>query len=144
MFYTAEQVKEIKRLRKFAEKNIVSLKYLMGVIAGFERPIGDNPNYVIHVAGDRIVFSLEQQPQCKTRHMSISNQENHLIKDKISELLKVLGFKDHEKISVWPEGTALNFLEPIFEEEKVKVNKTFVIKKSAVKKATKKKKVAKE
>ena len=60
MFYTAEQVKEIKRLRKFAEKNIVSLKYLMGVIAGFERPIGDNPNYVTHVAGDRIVFSLEQ------------------------------------------------------------------------------------
>lgn len=117
MIYTAEQKKQIKTLRKFAEGNIISMEYLMSAVAGQAPPIGDDPRYVIHVAGDRVVYSMEQQPQCMARHMSISNPTLKLDQERVKELLKVLGFKDHEKIIVWPEGSAVNFLEPIFEKK---------------------------
>lgn len=64
----------IRRLVDHAEHNIVTSARILRTIAGSERPVGDDPNFVCVIpVGYRGVYSIEEQPKFGAcRHLSIS------------------------------------------------------------------------
>lgn len=64
----------IRRLTDHAERNIVTSARILRTIAGSERPVGDDPNFVCVIpVGYRCVYSIEEQPKFGTCwHLSIS------------------------------------------------------------------------
>lgn len=62
-----------EHLIQHAEANAISIDRLKQMIAGKERPIGDDPKHVAHLTnGYRVVFSVEDQKFGRCRHVSIS------------------------------------------------------------------------
>ena len=77
-----EKAKEdIARLLKYADENRISKPFLQAAATGKMGAVGDNPQYCCYLQdGFKIVFSIEQQPQGWSNHLSVSVKTT---KDKI-------------------------------------------------------------
>ena len=90
MILTEKDKFHIKRIKKFAEENIVSFEVVKQIAAGLLPLAGDDINHTaILDSRYRIVFSIENQPAGNIRHFSISHPhkiENSDVEKIITEL----------------------------------------------------------
>jgi hypothetical protein len=113
---------QINSLVAYAEKNIIPMDYLLDQKNGEENPPGDFEEYTRHLPfGYRIVFTIEDQPAGKIRHLSMSVDEDEKLPNEhaVQEIMKLIGFHNPllkcmvklENIS--PARQAINILEVI-------------------------------
>jgi len=113
---------ELKRLREYAENNIIPLEQMEKLSKGEPAPIpGDNEEAIMLIAPNyRVVFSLEEHPKGVLRHMSVSSSDNKAMPIEFLELIcSQLGFSSldncYKFLESFGDGTleALNIIEPI-------------------------------
>jgi hypothetical protein len=88
---------QIESLVEYAEKNQITMDYLLDQKNGEERPPGDFKEYTrILPFGYRIVFTIELQPAGKIRHLSISVDEDEKLPNEtaVQEIMNLIGFKN--------------------------------------------------
>lgn len=113
---------QIDTLVKYAEKNPITMDYLLDQKNGEEKPPGDYEGYSITLPfGYRIVFTIELQPAGKIRHLSMSVNEDGSLPNEfaVQQIMDLIGFKNPlrqckiaiENIS--PTRQAINILEII-------------------------------
>jgi len=113
-------LQDVGKLIKHAEKNIITASQLKLMIAGDLPPIGDNPDYFMHIHdGYRVVFSIEEQSIGLCNHISVSIDEknkppNYYAAKEILKLFNMSLEKRH-KPYVWEEKIdkiiAMNILQ---------------------------------
>jgi hypothetical protein len=109
-------------LVRYAEKDIVTMDDLLDTVNKQRLPIGDDPGHVIIISvGYRCVFSIEDQPAGKVRHLSISIDAPGKLPSvpACEEIIKLFGF-DGELYDcklgfedIAPGHQAINILEII-------------------------------
>ena len=109
---------KIKKLIDYACEHKINEKSLRAMLAGKEKPVGDNSDYAIHLYdGFRIVYSIEEQPIGDCHHISISVDEIDIYPHPaaVEEILKEFGMKKEDSISVWKEDNyqAINLLQKV-------------------------------
>lgn len=96
-FIVDDQVREaLDNLQIHAMANIFSLGELFKIQAGTSPPAGALPGFsVILHFGYRVVFSIEDHPGGRYRHMSMSVNEKGVLPNPlvILEVMELLGFK---------------------------------------------------
>lgn len=108
---------KIKKLIKYASEHKINEKSIRAMMAKEEKPVGDNPDYVIHLHdGFRVVYSIEEQPVGNCHHISISVDEidKYPHPAAVEEILKEFGMKKIEdSISLWNEDNyqAINLVQ---------------------------------
>jgi len=113
--------KNIARIIKFAEENIISHATLEAMEAENIRPIGDDRRYVCSIPrGFRVVYSIEDQAIGLCRHISISLGDSKSLPSKavINEIISRFGFEgDMDDCYIWVEElritTAINLIQPL-------------------------------
>jgi len=110
----------IKKLIKYADRNELSLQDLKDTIDGLKEPIGNNPNHACIIpVGHRVVYSIENQPKCKCRHISISVDAEGMLPntEAVKTIINEFGFLtdlEDGKAHVYIEdGESINVLEPM-------------------------------
>jgi hypothetical protein len=113
---------QIASLVAYAEKNPVSMDELLDTVNKQAKPVGDFSQHTLNLPfGYRIVYSIEEQPKGKIRHLSMSVNEDEKLPNEfvVREVMKLIGFKNElencmvklENIS--PKRQAVNVLEII-------------------------------
>lgn len=70
--------KELARVREFAEANPIPQTTLKAMITGNHPPPGDYPEWTAELPhGWRVVFTVEDQPMGRVRHLSVSVDARH-------------------------------------------------------------------
>lgn len=91
-----ENAKElISAMVVYAEANPLSMDDLLDTYNKQMNPIGDNPFHVVNLSfGYRIVYSIEEQPKGKVRHLSMSVDEDEALPsiEAVSEIMRLIGF----------------------------------------------------
>lgn len=120
----------VTRLKNYGETHVVTLDRILKMKDGHEAPVGDDENHVINVAGARIVYSIEDQPEGKVRHLSFTLQLTSPILDlnpnkRIMTIAEWFGFKFGDDVggrrsTMWVEpntkfGDAVNLLQEVEE-----------------------------
>ena len=109
--------KEIKKVKAFAYKHKVDEANLRATMAGIVEPVGDDPDYVVHIHdGYRVVYSVEEQPIGDCHHISVSIDKKGKTPNPIAVemILEEFGMKKLEdSLEVWPEGIAINIIQEI-------------------------------
>lgn len=111
---------QIRSLVEYAEKNPITMDYLLDQKNGEEPPPGDFSEYSRNLPfGYRIVFTIELQPAGKVKHLSMSVDEDDKLPNEytVQEIMRLIGFKNElrkcrvalEDIS--PKRKAVNVLE---------------------------------
>ena len=101
---------EIKKVKEYAEKNIITKQKILNIKDGIELPIGDDPNYVCFVNPFyRVVYSIENQYENKFHHLSISIEEESRIPSiqVVEIILSAFGIKDNnisDQFNIWIEN----------------------------------------
>ena len=120
-FIVDDDIREqFSNLVSYAEKHPLSIDDILDTMNKEVLPVGDDPNHVINMPfGYRIVYSVENQPSGKVRHLSMSVDEDDKCPNMaaVQETMKMLGFKNDiencyvklENIS--PKRKAINVLE---------------------------------
>lgn len=111
-----EEKESLKRLREHAEKHEFSLDDLLDIMNKAEVPAGDRKGFSCILPIDtRVVFSIENHPGGKARHMSVSLKSGKLpMPELLNMILPELGYKtDLSKCHLSIEGTAVNVMEMI-------------------------------
>lgn len=120
-----EKVKrELNELSAYAEENPFSMDDLLDIKNGAKRPAGEREGHVLKLSqGYRLVYSIEQQPIGKVRHMSLSVDAVNRLPNpaSIREIMPLLGYKfelGHENCRAWVEDisetySAVNVMELI-------------------------------
>lgn len=116
-----EDVKsQIDSLVKYAERNPISMDYLLDQKNGQEPPPGDYSEFTRNLPfGYRVVFTIELQPTGKVRHLSMSVSEDKKLPNEfaVQEIMNLIGFKNELKkcmVSlepISPKREAINVLE---------------------------------
>jgi hypothetical protein len=112
--------KKIASLVTHAEKNPFTMDDLLDIKNGREKPAGDYDEFTLNLSfGYRIVYSIEEQPKGRIRHLSMSVNEDEKLPNEfvVKEVMKLIGFKNElencmvklENIS--PKRQAVNVLE---------------------------------
>jgi len=96
------QIQQLSEMRQWAEMNPITLSDIHEMIEGKRPPIGDNENFVLYLEGMRIVFSIEEQPVGKVRHVSISRKEGPVSTSHFAMIEKWLGFEE-APVQMWTE-----------------------------------------
>jgi hypothetical protein len=106
----------------YAEKNPVSMDELLDTVNKQAKPVGDFSQHTLNLPfGYRLVYSIEEQPKGRIRHLSMSVNEDEKLPNEfvVREVMKLIGFKNElencmvklENIS--PKRQAVNVLEII-------------------------------
>lgn len=106
---------DIAKLIEFAESNELSFDDLLDIYNNPDKSPGYNPefNCLLNV-GYRVVFTIEQQPKFKAKHISISLNEDMPPIDSVKLILQEFGFKNKlEDCHIYMEENAINVLEKI-------------------------------
>ena len=106
---------ELKSLKEYSEKNEYSLDELLDIKNGVLEPPGDSEYFGRFISnGYKVVFTIENHPGGKFRHMSLSvnNKTPHPEATKL--IMQELGFKNKlEDCIVYLElDVYLNVIEP--------------------------------
>ncbi len=113
---------QINSLVAYAEKNPITMDYLLDQKNGEEKPPGDYAEYTRTLPfGYRVVFTIELQPAGKIRHLSMSVDEEGKLPNEfaVAEMMRLIGFQNElRKCKVHIEDTgpkrqAINVLEII-------------------------------
>ena len=111
----------ITKLLTHAANNIVSLDQIKKMIAGTEKPVGEDPAFNLNFPGGmRVVYSIENQPYGLAKHISISYNNRLPAIPLVNYLIKFFGFKNQlpsKKTVVWMEGNAVNIIEQMAQVE---------------------------
>ena len=109
--------KEIKKVKAFAYRHKVDEANLRATMAGIVEPIGDDPDYVVHIHdGYRVVYSVEEQSIGDCHHISVSVDKKGRAPHPLAVemILEEFGMKKLEdSLAVWPEGIAINIVQEI-------------------------------
>ena len=99
---------ELRRIKANAEANPVSRETLKAMMEGMVDPVGDHEEYsCVLPVGFKIVYSIEEQPCGKCRHLSVRVQggRNNRVPNEhmVGMVMKELGFKREvrECLKVW-------------------------------------------
>ena len=112
---------QIQNLISFAESNVMGEERIKRIAAGEEKAPGDDPRLRITLPiGYGVVFTFEQQPFGKARHISISIDRKGLPAiEAVNMILEAFGFrnqisKEPALLCVWIEvERAINVVEPL-------------------------------
>ena len=135
---------KVKKLRKFAEENIITFREFKRIFRKEVECVGDRPNYVIYLPTKyRLVFSIEyccsadRETKIKCRHMSISalkrpeeNEQKYPNMQTVELLCDMLGFSSYKSGNLYidlrkndpiPNIDIIEFLDelPMTEEDKL-------------------------
>src|SRR4030042_2048042 len=94
--------KEIKKVKEYANQHIVTGDMLKLIKYGDLRPVGDNPDHLVHIHdGYRVIYSVDQNPETKNlyHHLSISigkklKYPHECAVDEIAKEFGMKGIKD--------------------------------------------------
>jgi hypothetical protein len=104
--------KKIASLVTHAEKNPFTMDDLLDIKNGREKPAGDYDEFTLNLPfGYRIVYSIEEQPKGKIRHLSMSVNEDEKLPNEfvVREVMKLIGFKNElENCEVFLESISLS------------------------------------
>jgi hypothetical protein len=114
--------RKIERLAAYAEAHILSMDELLDIVNKQAPPPGDNKNFVVEIpVGYRVVYTIEDQPAGKVRHLSVSVDKVGKVPSitAVQEIMRMIGFKgelneckvDFERFS--ENQDAVNVLEVI-------------------------------
>lgn len=110
----------IKKVLKYSERNELTLQDLKDTIGGTKEPIGNNPNHVCKIPdGHRVVYSIENQPSVKCKHISISVDAEGMLPnmEAVKTIINEFGFTtdlEDGKAYVYTENEeSINVIEPI-------------------------------
>lgn len=121
---TDETKVDIKKVREYAEHNIVTLESLQAAIEDPLEciPVGDNPEHVVHIHdGYRVVYSIEQQPMGLLAHLSVSVEARNKYPNEaaVNLILKEFGMNEVlESVNVWLDenSQSVNILQKFKEK----------------------------
>jgi hypothetical protein len=103
---------QIASLVAYAEKNPVSIDELLDTVNKQAKPVGDFSQHTLNLPfGYRIVYSIEEQPKGKIRHLSMSVNEDEKLPNEfvVREVMKLIGFKNElENCEVFLESISLS------------------------------------
>lgn len=110
----------IKKVVNYANRHELTLQDIKDTLLGVKQPVGDNVNHVCFIPdGHRVVYSIENQPSGKYKHISISIDKEGLLPniEAIKTIIKEFDYEidlDVDKKNVWVENEiAVNILEKI-------------------------------
>ena len=108
--------KAIERIKAHAEKNVYKEEDVVAMSKGEKIPVaGDQEGFTCNLPfGYKVVYSIEEQPKAKVRHLSVSvpganKVPNQLV---VEELMQMIGFK-HSLLELKTSGQGTVFLEQI-------------------------------
>jgi len=121
LFVDSAAEREVERVIKYAENNIVSYSMLEAMVAGQVSPVGDKRGHVCVIPREyRIVYSIEEQAIGLCRHLSVSLAQSKYIPDQdaLNKIIKLFGFDGEiEDCYVWVEElrhvNAVNIVQPL-------------------------------
>lgn len=90
-------IDSIISLAKYAEENPVSMDELLDTVNKQAKPVGDFKEHTLELPfGNRIVYSIEDQPLGKIRHLSMSKGVKGKLPsvEAVRIIMKLLGFKN--------------------------------------------------
>lgn len=103
---------QIASLVAYAEENPVSMDELLDTVNKQAKPVGDFSQHTLNLPfGYRIVYSIEEQPKGKIRHLSMSVNEDEKLPNEfvVREVMKLIGFKNElENCEVFLESISLS------------------------------------
>ena len=114
--------KRIQEVIKFAEENEFSLEELMERANNpADCPGMDDKHNCELDSGYRVVYSVEQQLECKCKHISISLNEDLPSIEAAQLIMREFGMDDdftksHIYQEKWEGTKAINFIQPILED----------------------------
>ena len=118
-----DDIKEnIAALVANAEMHPVTVDDMLDLKNGEKKPVGDNWCHTLLLPfGYRIVFSIENWPRGKQRHMSMSVDEDKKLPnmEAVKEIMRLIGYRSElEKCYVYlediaPNRKAINIIERI-------------------------------
>jgi len=104
----------IKELKAYAEENPCTIDFLLDVKSGSEEPIGTNPKHnMLMEHGYRIVYSIDEYPNNKFQHISISHNNKKPSHTGLLMILEEFGFGELQGCQVYEEPNAINVVEKI-------------------------------
>lgn len=107
-----EAIKEIEKVKSYAIAHPYDENYRKLVISGDARPVGDNPEHVVHIHdGYRVVYSIDILDSKKFHHISIS-VESKTDYPSVPSVICIMECFDmgndlHAMENVWPEEDVL-------------------------------------
>lgn len=118
-----QQLKQLERLRAFADENKIEVDEMLDIYNGQEPPVGDRKGFSCDIpVGYRVVFCVEHQKKGYARHLSVSLHSGGKKKTPhpaaIMELMDKLGFVEKmngNEVMVYLEdqNTVINVIEYI-------------------------------
>jgi len=112
----------LEGLAEHAEENPLTMDDLLDTYNKQKKPIGDDDMHVVELPfGYRVVYSIEEQPVGKVRHLSMSVNEDKKLPnmEAVKEIMKILGFRNdiqdcYVKLEDYaPNRQAINVLEKL-------------------------------
>jgi hypothetical protein len=88
--------RDLERLAAYAEKHVLSMDELLDMVNKQAPPPGDNKNFVVEIPfGYRVVYTIEDQPAGKVRHLSVSVDKKGKLPSitAVEEIMRMIGFK---------------------------------------------------
>lgn len=109
-----EAKEKISKLKEFAESNEFSFDDLLDISNDPSKAAGYFKEHnVLLEKGYRVVYTIEQQPKFKAKHISISLNEKHPPLEAVELILEEFGFGNIIDCYVYPEENAVNIIEPV-------------------------------
>lgn len=88
---------KITSLVAHAEKNPFTIDDLLDIDSGDQKPPGDFDEFTLNLPfGYRLVYSVEEQPVGRVRHLSMSVNEDGKLPNEhvVSEIMELIGFEN--------------------------------------------------
>jgi hypothetical protein len=110
-----EILAEAEAIVRYATAHPVTIRKVVRMASKSEPPVGDSKEHVLMVqVGYRCVFSIEEQPVGKCRHLSVSVPEKGKAPNEraVLEVMKLFGFKATKfgpEVMAWLEDIAEDF-----------------------------------
>lgn len=109
-----EAKQRIAKLKTYAESNELSFDDLLDISNDPSKAAGyTKENNILLDEGYRVVFTIEEQPKFKAKHISISLNEKHPPLEAVELILREFGFGDIMDCYVYLEENAVNIIEPV-------------------------------
>lgn len=104
----------IAKLKTYAESNELSFDDLLDISNDPSKAVGYLKEHNCKLdMGYRVVFTIEQQPKFKAKHISISLNEKHPPLEAVELILEEFGFGNILDAYIYAEENAINIIEPV-------------------------------
>lgn len=107
-----EAIKEIEKVKNYAIAHPYDENFRKLVLSGDVRPVGDNPEHVVHIHdGYRAVYSIDILDSKKYHHLSVSveSKTDYPSVPSVTHIMEFFGMGNdlYAMENIWPEEDVL-------------------------------------